>query len=75
MGGPSSGNANHLLGAHAPTDVYTEYGNPVTSKDCGLYYYEAGRNISLVPDAEISFSSAALHADEFHARPTGNVYQ
>ena len=53
MGGPSGGNVNHLLGPHAPTDVYTEDGNPVTSKDSGLYYYEAGRNISPVPDAEM----------------------
>ena len=33
VGGPSGGNVNHPLGAHAPTDVYTEYGNSVTSKD------------------------------------------
>ena len=49
-GGSSGGNVNHLLGAHVPTELYTEYGNPVTSKDSGLYYYEAGRNISPVPD-------------------------
>ena len=53
VGGPSGGNVNHLLCAHAPTDVYTEDGNPVNSKDSGLYYYEAGRNISPVPDAEM----------------------
>ena len=35
VGSPSGGNVNHLLGAHAPTDVYTEYGNPVTSKTTG----------------------------------------
>ena len=49
-GVPSGGDINHLLGAHAPTDLYTNFGNPATSQDSGLQYYEAGRNISPVPD-------------------------
>ena len=49
-GVPDGGDVNHLLGGHALTDVYTKFGNPATSQDSGLRYYEPGRNISPVPD-------------------------
>ena len=48
-GVPSGGDTNHLLGTHVPTDVYTNFGNPATSQDSRLQYYEPGRNISPVP--------------------------
>ena len=46
---PSGGDTNHLLGAHVPTDVYTKFGNPATSQDSRLQYYEPGQNNSPVP--------------------------